>query len=128
MSTGAVAVPAPSLPRRLARLVKLEHTVFALPFAYAGALLAVDGWPGTAAVGWVTLAMAGARTLAMGLNRLIDAEIDAHNPRTATRELPTGALTRTGVVALCAGSLGLYLLAVSSRGRRCARPPSAGGC
>jgi 4-hydroxybenzoate polyprenyltransferase len=68
---------------RLARLVRLEHTVFALPFAYVGALLAVDGWPGLAAMAWITVAMVGARTLAMGLNRLVDAEIDARNPRTA---------------------------------------------
>lgn len=99
------------LPVRLARLVRLEHTVFALPFAYAGALLAADGWPGWAAVGWITLAMVGARTLAMGLNRLIDAEIDARNPRTATREIPSGQLARGHVAALCLVALGLYLLA-----------------
>ena len=99
------------LPVRLARLVRLEHTVFALPFAYAGALLAADGRPGWAAIGWVTLAMVGARTLAMGLNRLIDAEIDARNPRTATREIPSGQLTRLHVAALCVAALGLYLLA-----------------
>ena len=105
----AVATP---LPRRLARLVRLEHTVFALPFAYVGALLAVDGWPGLAVFGWITLAMVGARTLAMALNRLIDAELDAQNPRTATRELPAGELTRVQVVALCALSLVVYLVAV----------------
>ena len=105
----ALATP---LPRRLARLVRLEHTVFALPFAYVGALLAVDGWAGAAALGWVTLAMVGARTLAMALNRLIDAELDAENPRTATRELPSGELTRAQVVALCLLSLALYLVAV----------------
>ena len=102
---------APPLPRRLARLVKLEHTVFALPFAYVGALLAVDGWPGLSVLGWVTLAMVGARTLAMALNRLIDAELDAENPRTATRELPSGELTRAQVVALCLLSLAVYLVA-----------------
>jgi 4-hydroxybenzoate polyprenyltransferase len=105
----ALAAP---LPARLARLVRLEHTVFALPFAYVGALLSVDGWPGLAAMGWITLAMVGARTLAMSLNRLIDAEVDAANPRTAGRELPTGVLTRTQVIVLCAVSLGLYLVAV----------------
>jgi 4-hydroxybenzoate polyprenyltransferase len=100
------------LPVRLARLVRLEHTVFALPFAYVGALLAVDGWPGTSAMAWITVAMVGARTLAMGLNRLVDAEIDARNPRTAVRELPAGALTRTQVAALCALALVVYLVAV----------------
>lgn len=101
-----------SLPRRVASLVKLEHTVFALPFAYVGALLAVEGWPGWEAVGWVTLAMAGARTLAMGLNRLIDIEVDARNPRTAGRELPSGSLRPWQVLALCALALALFLLAV----------------
>ncbi|HEY7346648.1 MAG TPA: UbiA-like polyprenyltransferase [Gaiella sp.] len=97
---------------RLARLVRLEHTVFALPFAYVGALLAVDGWPGLAAMAWITVAMVGARTLAMGLNRLVDAEIDARNPRTAGRELPSGALTRAQVTALCVLALAVYLVAV----------------
>ncbi|HEX5585011.1 UbiA-like polyprenyltransferase [Gaiella sp.] len=105
----AVAAP---LPVRLARLVRLEHTVFALPFAYVGALLSVDGWPGLATMGWITLAMVGARTLAMSLNRLVDAEVDAENPRTERRELPAGMLTRSQVLALCALSLGVYLLAV----------------
>ena len=97
---------------RLARLVRLEHTVFALPFAYVGALLAVDAWPGLASMAWITIAMIGARTLAMGLNRLIDAEIDARNPRTAGRELPSGALTRAQVAALCGLALSVYLVAV----------------
>ena len=81
-----------ALPRRLASLVRIEHTVFALPFAYVGAFLAVDGWPGLGNVVWVTVAMVGARTLAMALNRLVDAELDARNTRTASRELPSGAL------------------------------------
>ena len=61
-------------PRRFASLVKIEHTVFALPFAYVGALLAVDGVPSAHDLLWITVAMVGARSLAMGLNRLIDAE------------------------------------------------------
>ena len=109
MSSGVALAP---LPRRLASLVRIEHTVFALPFAYVGALLAVDGWPGLGTMGWITLAMVGARTLAMSLNRLIDAELDAANPRTAARELPAGVLTRVQVVALCAVALVVYLLAV----------------
>jgi len=107
-----VSSVASPLPVRLARLVRLEHTVFALPFAYVGALLSVDRWPGIAAMAWVTVAMVGARTLAMGLNRLVDAEIDARNPRTASRELPSGALTSVQVLALCALSLAAYLAAV----------------
>ena len=101
------------LPRRLASLVRIEHTVFALPFAYVGAFLAVDAWPGFVEMLWVTVAMVGARTLAMSVNRLVDAELDARNPRTAGRELPSGALTRGQVLALCAASLAAFLLAVS---------------
>ncbi len=100
-----------SLPRRFASLVKFEHTVFALPFAYVGAFLAVNGYPGTSSLVWLTIAMVGARTLAMGLNRLIDAELDARNPRTAGRELPAGVLSRRQVWLLCAAALGLYLVA-----------------
>jgi 4-hydroxybenzoate polyprenyltransferase len=107
-----VTASAVTLPRRFASLVKLEHTVFALPFAYVGALLAVDGWPGWADMGWITVAMVGARTLAMGLNRLIDVEIDARNPRTAARELPSGDLSRGQVLVLCGVALGVFLLAV----------------
>jgi 4-hydroxybenzoate polyprenyltransferase len=100
------------LPVRFARLVKIEHTVFALPFAYVGALLAVDGWPGWADMLWLTVAMGGARSLAMALNRLIDAEIDARNPRTATRELPSGQLGRGQVLTFCVLSLAVFLAAV----------------
>jgi 4-hydroxybenzoate polyprenyltransferase len=101
-----------ALPRRFASLVKIEHTVFALPFAYIGALLAVDGIPSAHDLLWVTAAMVGARSLAMALNRLIDAEIDARNPRTAGRELPAGRLSRWQVWVFCAAALALYLAAV----------------
>jgi 4-hydroxybenzoate polyprenyltransferase len=100
------------LPRRFAALVKLEHTVFALPFAYVGMLLARGEVPGAGDWLWVTLAMVGARTLAMGLNRLVDAEGDARNPRTAGRELPSGALTPAQVLVFCALALAVFLLAV----------------
>ncbi|HEV8601781.1 MAG TPA: UbiA-like polyprenyltransferase [Gaiellaceae bacterium] len=99
-------------PRRFAALVKIEHTVFALPFAYVGAFLAVDGMPTAHDLLWVTVAMVGARSLAMGLNRLIDAGIDARNPRTATRELPAGRLTGRQVALFCLASLAVFLLAV----------------
>jgi 4-hydroxybenzoate polyprenyltransferase len=94
------------------RLVKFEHTVFALPFAYAGAFLAVYGVPTAHDLLWITIAMVGARSLAMALNRLIDAGIDAANPRTAGREIPSGALTSGSVVTFCAASLAVYLIAV----------------
>jgi 4-hydroxybenzoate polyprenyltransferase len=100
------------LPRRLASLVRIEHTVFALPFAYVGAFLAAAGWPGGRDVLWITVAMVGARTLAMSLNRLVDAEVDARNPRTASRELPTGALTRAQVLAFSALAFAVFLVAV----------------
>ncbi len=99
-------------PLHFARLVKIEHTVFALPFAYVGALLAVGDVPGAADLLWITLAMAGARSLAMALNRLVDAEIDARNPRTAGRELPAGRLSRVEVLVFCAASLAVFLVAV----------------
>ena len=100
------------IPLRFARLVKIEHTVFALPFAYVGALLAVGEVPGAADVLWITVAMVGARSLAMALNRLIDARIDAANPRTAGRELPSGQLRAWHVVAFCIASLAVFLAAV----------------
>jgi 4-hydroxybenzoate polyprenyltransferase len=99
------------VPRRFASLVKIEHTVFALPFAYIGALLSVDEVPSAHDLLWITLAMVGARSLAMGLNRIVDAEIDARNPRTATRELPAGLLSRSQVVVFCAAAFALYLVA-----------------
>jgi len=100
------------LPARFARLVKIEHTVFALPFAYVGAFLAVNGSPGWHDLLWITVAMVGARSLAMALNRLIDARLDARNPRTAGRELPSGQLSGVQVVVFCLVSLVVFLLAV----------------
>jgi len=94
-------------------LVRFAHTVFALPFALAGALLAEMAVPPAATLGWILLAMVGARSLAMALNRLIDARIDARNPRTARRELPAGRLSTAQVAAFCALSLAALLVAVS---------------
>lgn len=106
-ATGLAVVPA------LAGLVRFAHTVFALPFALAGALLAELRVPSWAVVGWVVLAMAGARSLAMAVNRLVDARIDARNPRTAGREIPAGRLSRTQVLVFAAASLAALLVAVS---------------
>jgi len=82
--------------RLFLEMIKFEHTIFALPYAYIGMVMASfyqDGtWPGWGTFIWVTLAMVGARSAAMGLNRVIDAKIDAKNPRTATREIPRGAI------------------------------------
>src|SRR5271165_3455030 len=78
--------------RAFVRDIKPEHTLFALPFAYAGALLAQGGIPSLRTLAWITLAVLGARTAAMAANRLLDARIDARNPRTAARPLATGEL------------------------------------
>jgi 4-hydroxybenzoate polyprenyltransferase len=107
-----VSAAAASYPRRFASLVKIEHTVFALPFAYVGALLCIKAIPSGHDLLWITLAMVGARSLAMGLNRLIDRAIDAGNPRTAGRELPAGLLSTPQVVVFCAAALALFLAAV----------------
>ncbi len=100
-----------ALRTRFARLVKIEHTVFALPFAYIGALLSVHGIPSSHDLVWITVAMVGARSAAMGFNRLIDAELDARNPRTARRELPSGSLTRAQVVLFCLAAAAVYVVA-----------------
>ena len=107
-----MTAPIATLPARFARLVKIEHTVFALPFAYVGAFLAVNGTPSAHDLLWITVAMVGARSLAMALNRLIDAGIDARNPRTAGREIPSGQLSTVQVALFCAASLAVFLVAV----------------
>ncbi|GAW91885.1 UbiA-like polyprenyltransferase [Calderihabitans maritimus] len=78
-------------------MIKFEHTIFALPFAFLGAFLAAEGFPTAYQMFWITMAMVGARTAAMSLNRLIDRHIDALNPRTANRALPRGLLSVTEV-------------------------------
>jgi 4-hydroxybenzoate polyprenyltransferase len=107
-----VSTTVATLPKRFASLVRIEHTVFALPFAYVGAFLAAGGWPGAGDLVWVTIAMVGARTLAMSLNRLVDADLDARNPRTAKRELPSGVLRPAQVIVLSAVALVVFLVAV----------------
>ncbi|MFN8110235.1 MAG: UbiA-like polyprenyltransferase [Thermoleophilia bacterium] len=97
----------------LLNLVRFQHTVFALPFAVAGALLARHEWPRAAVLAWVLVAMVGARSLAMAINRLVDRHIDAANPRTAGRELPSGRLTAQQVWWFSAVSLAVLLVAVS---------------
>jgi len=94
-------------------LVRFEHTVFALPFAYLGVFLAARGMPSAGTVLWVTVAMAGARTAAMALNRLIDRHIDAKNPRTQARLLPRGAVSVTAVWGLALGSSAVFMFAAA---------------
>lgn len=74
------------------RMIKISHSVFALPFAFTGAILAASGIPSLTQLFWITVAMVGARSGAMGLNRIIDREIDAANPRTKGREIPSGKI------------------------------------
>lgn len=73
-------------------MIKFTHTIFALPFALTGALMAANGLPSVRQIVWIILAMVGARTAAMAMNRLIDADIDARNPRTAVRAIPAGLI------------------------------------
>jgi 4-hydroxybenzoate polyprenyltransferase len=98
--------------RNFLELIKFEHTIFALPIAYLGMLLAAGGWPGWPQFLWITLAMAAARTVAMGINRLADRFLDARNPRTARRPLVTGAISAR--TAWAGTLLAVLLLVVAS--------------
>lgn len=93
-------------------MIKFQHSIFALPFAYFGAFLAQMRIPDLKTLFWITLAMVGARSFAMALNRLIDMEIDLRNPRTNDRALPKGHLSVTNVVFFSIVSLSVFLLAV----------------
>ncbi|MEO8195707.1 MAG: UbiA-like polyprenyltransferase [Thermoanaerobaculia bacterium] len=97
--------------RVVLEMIKFEHTLFALPFAMLGMLLAAGGVPEGRIVLWIVIAMVGARSAAMGWNRLVDREIDAANPRTATRALPAGLVTPGFVALFVAASLALLILA-----------------
>ncbi len=105
----------PTSPLRQLRIVlemiKIEHTLFALPFALMGMMLAAEGWPSWRTVGWIAVAMVGARSAAMGWNRLIDRKIDADNPRTSMRALPAGLVTPLFVSLFIAASVALLVLA-----------------
>ena len=74
-------------------MIKFEHTLFVLPFAFLGAMLAANGFPSWPQILWITIAMVGARSAAMSFNRIADQKIDAENPRTADREIPSGKLS-----------------------------------
>jgi 4-hydroxybenzoate polyprenyltransferase len=92
-------------------MIKFEHTIFALPFAFTGALLALDGLPSLEQVVWIIAAMVGARSAAMGFNRWADRHIDAENPRTKTRALPLGLVTPMQVLAFIIVSSAVLVLA-----------------
>jgi 4-hydroxybenzoate polyprenyltransferase len=93
-------------------MIKFEHSVFALPFAYLGAFLSQTRVPDFVTIFWITLAMVGARSFAMALNRLIDIEIDRRNPRTSDRALPKGLLSVSNVFIFSLASMSIFLLAV----------------
>ena len=98
--------------RDFLELIKFEHTIFALPFAYLGMLLAAGGFPSLKQLVWITIAMAAARTVAMGANRLADRWIDARNPRTANRPLIRGTISfRTGWIGTCLAGILLVIAA-----------------
>lgn len=118
---------APGLWRRFVltlEMIKFEHSVFALPFALTGALLAwraqdfaVEGLAGR--LGWIVVAMVAARSAAMAFNRLLDAEIDARNPRTRARHIPAGLLSRRFAWAFTAGASALFVFAAATLNTLC---------
>ena len=97
--------------RTVLEMIKFEHTVFALPFAFLGMILAADGLPSWRVVGWIVVARVGARSAAMSFNRLVDRRIDAANPRTEERALPAGAVSPGFVSVFILVSLAVYFLA-----------------
>lgn len=106
-------------------MIKFEHTIFALPFAFMGAVLGAvvmtDALPTWQQIIWVTLAMVGARSAAMGLNRVIDAAIDAKNPRTALRAIPAGLLSKKEVLIFIVISFAVLFYAASQLNSLCVK-------
>ena len=98
-------------------MIKWEHSVFALPFALCGAMLAAGGFPTARQFVWIVVAMVAARSAAMAFNRWADAAIDAANPRTSTRALPAGHLTPAFVATFVVVSSGIFILAASQLNR-----------
>jgi 4-hydroxybenzoate polyprenyltransferase len=98
-------------------MIKWEHSIFALPFALCGAMLAAGGLPSWHQLGWIIVAMVSARSAAMAFNRLADASIDAANPRTSIRALPAGHLTPSFVSTFVVISCGIFVLAASQLNR-----------
>jgi 4-hydroxybenzoate polyprenyltransferase len=99
--------------RTTLEMIKWEHSIFALPFALCGAMLAAGGWPTAHQLAWIVVAMVSARSAAMAFNRVADAAIDAANPRTRTRALPAGTLTPAFVTTFVVVSCAIFILAAS---------------
>lgn len=93
------------------KMIKFSHSIFALPFAFTGAILAASGIPSLKQIFWIVVAMVSARSGAMGLNRIIDIKIDASNPRTANRELPSGKIKMSNAVLFAAISFAILIFA-----------------
>ena len=98
-------------------MIKWEHSIFALPFAFCGAMLAAGGLPAWRLMAWIVVAMGSARSAAMAFNRLADTSIDAANPRTSTRALPVGRLTPAFVTTFVLAACGIFVLAASQLNR-----------
>jgi 4-hydroxybenzoate polyprenyltransferase len=98
-------------------MIKWEHSVFALPFALCGAMLAAEGWPAAWQLVWIIVAMVSARSAAMAFNRFVDAEIDAANPRTKTRAVPAGVLTKEFVAVFVVVASAVFVLAAAMLNR-----------
>src|SRR5437879_12023585 len=103
--------------RTTLEMIKIEHTLFALPFAFLGAVLAAKGIPTARQILWITLAMVGARSTAMAFNRIADKDYDARNPRTRMRAIPTGALSVGFVLVFTICGAGLFLFAAAMLNR-----------
>jgi 4-hydroxybenzoate polyprenyltransferase len=98
-------------------MIKWEHSVFALPFALTGAVLAAGGWPTLRVLGWIVVCMVAARSAAMAFNRLVDAKLDAANPRTAMRALPAGALNSGFVGGFVLAAVTIFVLGAAMLNR-----------
>jgi len=92
-------------------MIRFSHTVFALPFAFMGAILAAGGIPSSRTLWWILVAMVGARSGAMGMNRIADRRLDAQNPRTRERALPRGQISLGGAIVFVAAAFLIFLLA-----------------
>jgi 4-hydroxybenzoate polyprenyltransferase len=103
----------------LLEMIKIGHSVLALPFAFMGALLAARGLPDGRTLFYILLAMVGARSAAMAFNRLADARFDAANPRTANRALPAGKISRRATIWFIGGSAILFMGAAAQLNRTC---------
>jgi len=116
-----LASPAPKSSglAKVLRFAKVEHSVFSLPLLFAGAYLGAKGWPSLSVLALIAAAAIGARTLGMAMNRIFDRHLDALNPRTAGRELPSGRMSLITATAVALAGLALYLAACAALGPMC---------